>query len=95
MRNVEVTGHTPAPAERSYKTKSFISYPISIGGRKVGVLNVTDKAGGGSYDDMDLSLIESIAPQMAMALDRAEWQERANQFQFESETVRPHILGRV
>lgn len=86
VHDVETAGHTPAPPERSYKTKSFISYPISIGGRKVGVLNVTDKAGGGSYDDIDLSLIESIAPQMAMALDRAEWQEKANQFQLMSIT---------
>jgi diguanylate cyclase (GGDEF)-like protein len=86
VRDVESIGHTPAPAERSYKTKSFISYPISIGGRKVGVLNITDKAGGGSYDDIDLSLIDSIAPQMAMALDRAEWQEKANQFQLMSIT---------
>jgi diguanylate cyclase (GGDEF)-like protein len=86
VRDVDATGHTPAPAERSYKTKSFISYPISVSGRKVGVLNVTDKAGGGSYDDIDLSLIESIAPQMALALDRAEWQEKANQFQLMSIT---------
>jgi diguanylate cyclase (GGDEF)-like protein len=86
VRDVESGGHTPAPEERDYKTKSFISYPISIGGRKVGVLNVTDKAGGGAYDDIDLSLIESIAPQMAMALDRAEWQEKANQFQLMSIT---------
>ena len=86
VRDVETMVHAPAPAERSYKTKSFISYPISIGGRKVGVLNVTDKAGGGLYDDVDLSLIESIAPQMAMALDRAEWQERASQFQLMSIT---------
>ena len=86
VRDVEAAGHQPASAERSYKTKSFISFPISIGGRKVGVLNVTDKAGGGSYDDIDLSLIESIAPQVAMALDRAEWQEKANQFQLMSIT---------
>ncbi len=86
VRDVEAAGHAPAHAERSYKTKSFISFPISIGGRKVGVLNVTDKAGGGSYDDIDLSLIESIAPQVAMALDRAEWQEKANQFQLMSIT---------
>ncbi len=87
VRDVEAGGlHAPANAERSYKTNSFISYPISIGGRKVGVLNVTDKAGGGSYDDIDLSLIESIAPQVAMALDRAEWREKANQFQLMSIT---------
>lgn len=86
VRDLEQTGHTPAPAEHLYKTKSFISYPIVISGRKVGVLNVTDKAGGGSYDEIDLSLIETIAPQMALALDRAEWHEKATQFQLMSIT---------
>ncbi|HYY58284.1 MAG TPA: diguanylate cyclase [Pyrinomonadaceae bacterium] len=86
VRDLEQAGHTPAPAERRYKTKSFISYPITVGGRKVGVLNVTDKAGGGSYDEIDLSLLETIAPQMALAIDRAEWYEKAEQFQLMSIT---------
>lgn len=81
-----VAHYHPAPAERSYKTGSFISYPILVGGRKVGVLNVTDKAGGGVYDEMDLGLLEMIAPQMAMALDRAEWHQKATQFQLLSIT---------
>jgi diguanylate cyclase (GGDEF)-like protein len=72
--------------ERSYKTKSFISYPISVGGRKVGVLNVTDKAGGGAYDELDLNLLDMIAPQMALALDRVEWHSKATQFQLLSIT---------
>ncbi|MGB7924474.1 MAG: diguanylate cyclase [Pyrinomonadaceae bacterium] len=86
VRDLDQAGHTPAPAEHLYKTRSFISYPIVISGRKVGVLNVTDKAGGGSYDEIDLSLIETIAPQMALALDRAEWHEKATQFQLMSIT---------
>ena len=86
VRNLEAAGYAPAPAERHYKTKSFISYPIIIAGRKVGVLNVTDKAGGGTYDEADLSLLAIIAPQMALALDRAEWQEKAAQFQLMSIT---------
>jgi diguanylate cyclase (GGDEF)-like protein len=73
-------------SERSYKTKSFISYPITIGGRKVGVLNVTDKAGGGAYDEVDLGLLDMIAPQMALALDRVEWHSKATQFQLLSIT---------
>ena len=73
-------------SERSYKTKSFISYPITIGGRKVGVLNVTDKAGGGAYDEFDLGLLDMIAPQMALALDRVEWHSKATQFQLLSIT---------
>ncbi len=80
------SGLRPAPAERSYKTGSFISYPITIGGRKVGVLNVTDKAGGGVYDELDLVLLDMIAPQMALALDRAEWHQKATQFQLLSIT---------
>ncbi|HWS88436.1 MAG TPA: diguanylate cyclase [Pyrinomonadaceae bacterium] len=73
-------------SERSYKTKSFISYPITVGGRKVGVLNVTDKAGGGAYDEFDLGLLDMIAPQMALALDRVEWHSKATQFQLLSIT---------
>jgi diguanylate cyclase (GGDEF)-like protein len=83
----KVSGWNPASSsERSYKTRSFISYPISVGGRKVGVLNVTDKAGGGAYDEFDLNLLDLIAPQMALALDRVEWHSKATQFQLLSIT---------
>jgi len=75
-----------SPAERRYKTKSFISYPITIGERRFGVLNLADKIGGGVYDIHDLSIIDLIAPQIALALERAEWQQRANQFQLMSIT---------
>lgn len=86
VADIDIAGLRPAPAERLYKTKSFISYPISISGRKIGVLNVTDKAGGGFYNDVDLSLLEIIGPQVALALERAEWQERATEFQLMSIT---------
>ena len=86
VRDMEANGYAPAPAERRYKTKSFISYPITMGGRKVGVLNVTDKMSGDSYDEIDLNLLEVIAPQMALALDRAEWRDKAAQFQLMSIT---------
>ena len=86
VTDLRLEGRTPAPSERRYKTNSFISYPIIIGGRKVGVLNVTDKAGGRSFDEVDLSLLEIIGPQVALALERAEWQERATEFQLMSIT---------
>ncbi len=76
----------PAPSDRSYKTKSFISYPLIVSGRKVGVLNITDKAGGGIYTDVDLNLLDMIAPQMALALDRAQWHQKATEFQLLSIT---------
>ncbi len=76
----------PSLPERGYKTKTFISYPISIGSRRFGVLNLADKIGGGAYDADDLSVIELVAPQIALAIERAAWQQRANQFQVMSIT---------
>jgi diguanylate cyclase (GGDEF)-like protein len=86
IEDVDVSDVTPAPADRLYKSKSFISYPLKIGGRAIGVLNVTDKSDGEPYDDVDLSLLELIGPQVALALERAEWQERATEFQLMSIT---------
>jgi diguanylate cyclase (GGDEF)-like protein len=86
VSSMEISGLTPAPAERKYRTKSFISYPITMRGRKIGVLNVTDKIAGGTFDDVDLSMLEIVGPQIAVALERAEWQERATQFQLMSIT---------
>jgi diguanylate cyclase (GGDEF)-like protein len=86
VENLEKAGLTPAPANRNYRTKSFISYPITMSGRKIGVLNVADKVGGGKFNDVDLSLLELVGPQIAVALERADWQERATQFQLISIT---------
>ena len=86
VTDVRSSGRKPAPPERSYKTESFISYPITIGGRKVGVLNVTDKSNGQPFNEIDLTLLDMIGPQMAVALERAEWQERATEFQLMSIT---------
>jgi diguanylate cyclase (GGDEF)-like protein len=77
---------TPAVPERGYKTKWFISFPIAIGNRKFGVLNLADKLGGGAYDTNDLNAIESVGPQIALAVERAAWQQRANRFEVMSIT---------
>jgi|ERR1051326_359997 diguanylate cyclase (GGDEF)-like protein len=85
VATIEQLGKQTRP-ERRYKTGSFISYPITIGQRKFGVLNLADKIGGGVYDARDLSVVDLVAPQIALALERAEWQQRANQFQLMSIT---------
>ncbi|HWN11813.1 MAG TPA: diguanylate cyclase [Pyrinomonadaceae bacterium] len=86
VENLEAAGLKPSAANRSYKTKSFISYPIIVRGRRIGLLNFTDKTNGGNFNDVDLSLLELIGPQIAVALERADWQERATQFQLMSIT---------
>jgi diguanylate cyclase (GGDEF)-like protein len=78
IRSIQIE---PAPSEWLYKSKSFISYPITIGSRKVGVLNVTDKIGGGVYNELDLELLDAIVPQLAVALDRAALKNKAGEYQ--------------
>lgn len=86
VKDIQAAGISPAPPARGYKTKSFISYPITIGGRKIGLLNVANKRTGQTFDEIDLSLLEIVGPQVALAMERAEWHQRATQFQLMSIT---------
>ncbi|MGH9819592.1 MAG: diguanylate cyclase, partial [Pyrinomonadaceae bacterium] len=69
-----------APAERRYKTGSFISYPIGIGDRGIAVLNLTDKADGAAFSERDLEVLRAITPQIAVAIDRTELREQAGAY---------------
>ena len=86
VRNADLYGCGIAHSDRNYKSKSFISFPISIGKKKVGVLNITDRKDRTPFNEYHLNLLETIGPQMALALDRADWQEKAAQFQLMSIT---------
>jgi diguanylate cyclase (GGDEF)-like protein len=81
VTDVNNTGMSPAPAERKYKTRSFLSYPIVIGSRKIGVLNVTDKVDGSAYNEYDLQLLDAVTPQLAVALDRVKLERRAGKYE--------------
>jgi diguanylate cyclase (GGDEF)-like protein len=71
---------SPAPPERKYRSSSFISYPIVLGGSGLAVMNFTDKAGGERFDKNDLETLDSIAPQIAVAIDRMTLQEKVGEF---------------
>ncbi len=81
VTDVNNTGMSPAPAERKYKTRSFLSYPIVIGSRKIGVLNVTDKVDGSAYNEYDLQLLDAVTPQLAVALDRVKLERKAGKYE--------------
>ena len=67
-------------AERRYKTPSFISYPIVLGGSGIGVMNFTDKEGGLRFDKHDLEVLDSVLPQIAVALDRVSLRDKVGEF---------------
>ena len=81
IEDVDKTGLKAAPPERNYKSGSFINYPLSIGRRKIGVLNLTDKTDGEPYSEVDLQLLKSIMPQLAVLVDRARYKHQAVEFE--------------
>ncbi len=81
VSDIANVGMESAPSDWSYKTNSFISYPILIGDRKVGVLNYTDKADGDRFSNRDLELLQAIAPQIAVAIDRTTLKDKAGEYE--------------
>ncbi len=53
-----------------YKTRSFVSVPVRIEDRIIGVLNLSDKITGEAFDEDDLKLIQSFATQAAIVMER-------------------------
>lgn len=66
--------------ERKYKSASFISYPLMLGGSGIGIINFTDKAGGERFNKHDLEALDTIAPQIAVALDRLNLRDKMGEF---------------
>jgi diguanylate cyclase (GGDEF)-like protein len=54
----------------NYKTRSFVSVPLKIDERIIGVLNLSDKVSGEVFNEDDLSLIQSFATQAAIVMER-------------------------
>lgn len=79
--NMSGTGLGPTPEDRRYKMQSFLSCPISIGNRTIGVMSFTDRASGKPFDKASLELYDAIAPQLAVAVDRARLKEKAGEFE--------------
>jgi len=81
VRDADNDSRVTLPRPGRYKSKSFISYPITLGLRKVGVINLTERVDGLPYENDDLMMLEMMAPHLALIIDRAEWARKAETFQ--------------
>ncbi|MEW6208434.1 MAG: diguanylate cyclase [Acidobacteriota bacterium] len=81
VRHADTDARVPQSGRHSYKTKSFISFPITLGTRKVGVVNLTDRMDGSPFTSDDLSLVEIMAPHLALIVERTEWHRKAEAYQ--------------
>ncbi|HXG94252.1 MAG TPA: diguanylate cyclase [Blastocatellia bacterium] len=81
VRDAENDARVPRARLGRYKTKSFISFPITLGPRKVGVINLTDRTDGTPYENDDLAVLELMSSHLALIIDRAEWHKKAETYQ--------------
>jgi len=70
VENVESDPRTRQKNRQHYKTRSFISVPLKIDDRVIGVLNLSDKTTGEVFDEEDLRLIQSFATHAAIVMER-------------------------
>ncbi|MDH4164552.1 MAG: sensor domain-containing diguanylate cyclase, partial [Nitrospirota bacterium] len=70
VKDVENDPRTRQKKRSHYKTASFVSVPLKVGDRTIGVLNLSDKTSGEVFDREDLHLIQSLATHAAVVLER-------------------------
>ena len=59
-------------SNEKYTSKSFVSVPLKVQNRVIGVLNVNNKESRQKFDEKDLSLLTILADQSAMTIENAE-----------------------
>ncbi len=69
--------------EERYVSKSFISVPLKIKTKVIGVLNINSPKNKKQFNDRDLKLITILADQAAMRLDNIELFNNLQSFYFE------------
>lgn len=78
-RDVEKDKRFPTRQRGIYYTKSFISAPLKIKDRAIGVINVNNKRSREVFTDEDLELLVAIASQVAVALENARLYEHVKE----------------
>jgi diguanylate cyclase (GGDEF)-like protein len=70
VENLENDPRIMQKNRQHYKTPSFVSVPLKVDNRVIGVLNLADKDCGGAFNEDDLKLMQSLATQVAVIIER-------------------------
>ncbi len=85
VRNIEA--EVPSWKNRPvYRTKSFISIPLKLDSRVIGVINMSDKISGASFSEEDLHLLLSFANYASIALERGAYYSMSEELKMLSMT---------
>ncbi len=64
-----------------FKTKSFLSLPLEVDDRMIGILNLADKANAGNFTEADLNLAQTFTSHAVAMIDRAKIMEKAGRLE--------------
>ena len=73
-----------ADKKSKWQTRNMITVPVKSKGKVIGVLQALNKLGGKSFDEQDLKLMQSLADQVAIALENARLYEEQKQTFFQT-----------
>jgi diguanylate cyclase (GGDEF)-like protein len=79
VTNLESDPRIKQKNRQHYKTRSFVSVPLKIADRVIGVLNLSDKTTGEVFDEEDLKLIQSVASHAAIVMERNEFYNKSEE----------------
>jgi len=77
--NLESDPRIKQKNRQHYKTRSFVSVPLKIADRVIGVLNLSDKTTGEVFDEEDLKLIQSVATHAAIVMERNDFYNKSEE----------------
>lgn len=83
VRDIETDARFQKVTRERYAGKSFLSVPMSVKNRMVGVLNVSHPTASKAFSDFDARLLSVLANHGAMALENVELYHRVQAFYFE------------
>jgi len=81
VANIEKDRRIATSNRPRFKTKSFLSVPLALRDKTIGVLNLADKEGENPFNQTDLDLLMTFAKHVASMTERAEIFENADQME--------------
>ncbi len=70
--NIETDTRFLKESNEKYTSKSFVSVPLKIQNRVIGILNINNKESKQKFDEKDLKLLTILAEQSARTIENAE-----------------------
>ncbi len=81
VEDIEKDHRVQQRKKMKYKTKSFISVPLIMKDRAIGVLNISDKITGEIFNEDDLKIVKIFASQVSIALERTQLYQRSKEME--------------